>query len=49
MICYVCGYSQHLVCYFCDLLLQQQLLCMDDAILVIYSYFRGFGEENGWF
>ena len=43
------GYSQHLVCYFCDLLLQQQLLCMDDAILVIYSYFRGFGEENGWF
>ena len=22
---------------------------MDDAILVIYSYFRGFGEENGWF
>ena len=35
--------------YFSDLLLQQQLLCMGDAVLVGFSCFRGHGEENRCF
>ena len=31
------------------LLLLQQVSPMDDAILVSFSYFYGFGEENGCF